>query len=65
MKTGKEYIGEKCKLYTMSGIKDAEIQQSVFSQDARIKSTECNFSMLVNWQTVKRKMESDKLFYSC
>lgn len=65
MKTGRQYIGEKCKLYTLTGIKDAEIQQSVFTQDARIASIECNFSMLVNWKTVERKMESDKTFYAC
>lgn len=58
------YAGEECKLYTIKGIENA-IVCNTHEKYATIKSEDSNIAILVNWPTVERKMQSDKLFYAC
>jgi hypothetical protein len=58
-----KYLGAACSLYTLDGTKPAHIERSKSS--ACIVSDDGTMRLIVNWQTVARKMESDKLFYSC
>ena len=54
----------ECLLYTLDGIKKAKVvgQGNPF---AAIVSEDGKYSLVVNWQTVSRKMEGDKTFYAC
>lgn len=59
-----KYTGDLCQLYTLDGIQRAKVTGRL-NQFATIASLESALSIEVNWQTVERKMESDKLFYAC
>lgn len=59
-----KYSGELCQLYTLNGIERAKVTGRL-NKHATIASLDSALSIEVNWQTVERKMEGDKLFYSC
>lgn len=58
-----KYAGKECEIYTLDGIKSGRIRQGV--DNAIIAALDGSINMPVNWPTVERKMESDKLFYAC
>ncbi len=58
-----KFSGEDCQLYTLTGIERAKVTGRL-NPFATIASLDSGLSIQVNWFTVERKMESDKLFYS-
>lgn len=62
---GSKYAGMVCLLYTLDGQEEAHIEHSHDDHHAVIIGHRSGLQMTVNWQTVQRKMESDRLFYAC
>lgn len=58
------YAGEPCNVYTLDGTKQGIISGRM-ADYAVIRTLDGAVSMQVNWPTVQRKMQSDKLFYAC
>jgi len=59
-----KYAGKLCLLYTLNGTQEAIICGRM-NEFATIHAIDGPLSIEVNWPTVERKMESDKLFYTC
>lgn len=59
-----KYAGEACNIYTLDGVKVGTISGRL-NDFASIKALDGTINMQVNWPTVERKMEGDKLFYAC
>ena len=59
-----KYVGQRCKLYTLDGVKDALVCGRL-NQFASIAARDGSASIEVNWPTVARKMEGDATFYAC
>ena len=58
-----KYAGKACRAYTLDGEKDAVICGRL-NQFATIAIRNVG-SFEVNWPTVERKMEGDRVFYAC
>jgi hypothetical protein len=58
------YTGENCLLYTLDGIKEAQVcgRQNQF---ATIMARKGAMKIEVNRPLVERKMQGDKTFYAC
>lgn len=59
-----KYHNQACNIYTLEGIKPGKITK-VSDTLARVATDDTTVIMCCNWQTVERKMTTDKLFYSC
>lgn len=49
----------------LTGLKKASYIRRRQCDYANVKAIDGSISMQVNWPTVERKMQSDKLFYAC
>ena len=58
-----KYVGQACTMRTLDGYKDAIICGRL-QPFAVISTIPSGHTIQVNWPTVARKMESDKLFYA-
>ena len=59
-----KYSGEACQVYTLNGNRPGIISGRL-EPFALVRTLDGSISMSVNWPTIERKMQSDKLFYSC
>ena len=62
---GNKYAGAICLLYTLDGQEEAHIEHAHDDHHAVIIGHRSGQQIYVNWQTVQRKMEADRLFYAC
>ncbi len=58
------YTGADCLLYTMDGIKEAQVCGRL-NKYATIMARQGGMKIEVTWPLVARKMEGDKTFYAC